>query len=130
MPRFAQGLALLIIGCHGAGATNSAILKQGESLIFENTELCEAVIKADKAQCETPDCKALLGDNALVCQTGDCAAIIQHDETKCTNDDCKALVNNEVGADGKRTFTGSASACASSNCRALIRGQAGLCTSR
>lgn len=107
--------------------TAGAVLKEGESLIFESPALCEAVIKGDKELCETADCRALLGDNALVCNTGDCAAIIQHDPSKCTNADCKALSPNEF-ADGKRTFTGSASECASINCKALMRGQASSCT--
>jgi hypothetical protein len=120
---------LLAVACRTGGIENAAVLKTGESLIFENTKLCEAVIKADADSCESSDCRALMSDNALLCQTGDCAAIIQHDAAKCTNDDCKTLVDNSL-ADGKRSFAGNATACASSSCRALIKGQAGLCARR
>jgi len=117
-----------LVACRTAG--NTAVMREGESLIFEDSQLCAAVITGDATDCRTPDCKALVGDNLLVCSTGDCAAIIGNDAAKCTNPDCKALLANEVDAEGKRRFTGDPGQCATANCRALIRGQVAQCTRR
>lgn len=121
---------LLLWACKPPAESHPVAIGNGESRIFENSEVCHALAAGDLEVCKNPDCRGILGGNALACETGDCTAIIRGTPDQCTNQDCEALAQNHREASGELDFTGRPSDCASLSCKAVIRGLPSACPRR